>query len=52
MFKKITPLFYIIPFDDPVFSVTIPVPTVILYVMGFIAVILIVKLVLSTLRGR
>lgn len=34
------------------FSLTIPVPTIIIYVMAFIALILIVKFVLSVFRGR
>lgn len=34
------------------FSVTIPVPTLILYVMGVIAVVLIVKFLIAFFRGR
>jgi hypothetical protein len=46
-------MLYSFPFQSPEpFSVTIPVPTVILYVMGAIAVILIVKFILSMARGR
>jgi len=34
------------------FSVTIPVPTALLYVMVVLAVILIIKVVLSYVRGK
>lgn len=34
------------------FSITIPVPTVLLYVMGALVVILLVKVVLSYVRGK
>jgi hypothetical protein len=34
------------------FSLTIPVPTVIIYVMVVIGVILIVKVILSFVRGK
>lgn len=41
-----------IPLTDDIFTLTIPVPTVIIYIMAILGVLMIVKAIISFVRSK